>query len=108
MDCIFCKIIAGEVPAQKTYEDENVLSFLDAHPKAPGHTLVVPKEHYRWFYDLPDDLSAALFVAAKKVARALKEEHCADYVRLSAVGVDVPHVHLHLLPQHLNTNETEV
>jgi histidine triad (HIT) family protein len=97
-DCIFCKIARGEVPSSKVYEDDKVVAFLDIHPKAPGHTLVIPKEHYRWFTDLPDALSDDLFRAAKKVAKDLKEKHDADFVRLSIVGTDVPHVHMHLIP----------
>jgi len=107
-NCIFCKIAAGEIPAQKTYEDEHVIAFLDIHPKAPGHTLLIPKEHHRWFYDMPDDLSAALFSAAKKVALQLKEEHQASFVRLGIVGTDVPHVHVHLIPQTLSDLGPEI
>jgi histidine triad (HIT) family protein len=107
-NCIFCKIARGEIPSQKVYEDDTVFAFLDIHPKAPGHTLLIPKEHHRWFYEMPDDLSAQVFAAAKKVALQLKNEHQADYVRLGIVGTDVPHVHLHLIPQHLAVNETEI
>ncbi len=107
-NCIFCKIGRGEIPAAKVYEDDAVFAFLDIHPKAPGHTLLIPKEHHRWFYDMPEELTAKVFGAAKKVALILKEEHQADYVRLGAVGTDVPHVHLHLIPQHFEKNETEI
>lgn len=98
-DCIFCKIVRGEIPANKIYEDESVLAFLDIHPKAPGHTLLIPKEHHRWFYELPDDVAADLFRSAKKVALQLKKEYQSDFVRLGIVGKDVPHVHVHLIPQ---------
>ncbi|MEI6864360.1 MAG: HIT domain-containing protein [Candidatus Adlerbacteria bacterium] len=100
-DCIFCKIIAGEIPSNKTYEDDNFVAFLDIHPQAPGHTLLIPKEHHQWFYDVPDELSDQLFRQAKTLAKKLKNEYNADYVRLSIVGIDVPHVHLHLIPQNL-------
>lgn len=100
-DCIFCKIGRGEIPAQKTYEDEEVLAFLDIHPKAPGHTLLIPKAHYEWFQELPDDISDHLFRAAKRLASELKSAHGADYVHLSIVGKDVPHVHVHLIPEKL-------
>lgn len=101
-DCIFCKIAKGEIPAQKTYEDDTVVAFLDIHPKAPGHTLLVPKAHYQWFDELPDDISDHLFRVAKKLARTLKENRPADYVHLSIVGKDVPHVHVHLIPRTLS------
>jgi histidine triad (HIT) family protein len=66
-DCIFCKIVSGEIPATITYTDEHVVAFLDVHPKAPGHTLVVPREHHAWFYDVPDELYTQVFLSAKKL-----------------------------------------
>ena len=67
-DCIFCKIAKGEIPSRKVHhEDDTIVSFLDANPKAPGHTLVVPIEHYRWFQDMPEELSDKLFRACKKI-----------------------------------------
>lgn len=106
-NCIFCKIVKGEIPAKKTYEDENVIAFLDIHPKAPGHTLLIPKEHHRWFLDVPDTQYDDLFRVAKKLGLKLKEEYDADYVRLGIVGTDVPHTHIHLIPLHLQENKSE-
>lgn len=97
-DCIFCKIVAGEIPSEKVYEDADTLAFLDTHPKAPGHTLVVPKEHYQWFYELPDPLYTHFFALAKKIAPELKEKYGAKLVKLSIVGDEVPHAHAHLIP----------
>ena len=82
------------------HEGGTVVSFPDVHPKAPGHTLVIPVAHYQWFWELPDELANQLFKAARHLAKELKERTGADYVRLSIVGRDVPHVHLHLIPQH--------
>ena len=101
-NCIFCKIIAGEIPAKKTFEDENAIAVLDIHPKAKGHTLLIPKEHHEWFQDMPDSVSDVLFRTAKKLARQLKSEYGADYIHLSIVGRDVPHVHVHLIPRMLD------
>jgi histidine triad (HIT) family protein len=99
-DCIFCKIVRGEIPSEKVHhEDENVVSFLDIHPVRPGHTLVVPEGHYQWFWELPDDVADNLFKVARKLAPELKEKYGADYVQLSIVGKDVPHVHMHLIPR---------
>ncbi|MDO8548309.1 MAG: HIT domain-containing protein [bacterium] len=99
-NCIFCKIIAGEIPAEKVHhESETIVSFPDAKPVSPGHTLIVPIEHYQWFYELPDAISDKLFRTAKKLARELKEKTRADYIQLSIVGKDVPHVHIHLIPR---------
>jgi histidine triad (HIT) family protein len=101
-DCIFCKIVSGEIPTHFTYEDEFVVAFPDIHPKAPGHTLLIPKEHYVWFEEMPDELYSKLFLAAKKITKDLKQKTGADYVHLSIVGKDVPHVHVHLIPQFLD------
>jgi len=99
-NCIFCKIVKGEIPSQRVHHEEgSIVSFPDAHPVRPGHTLVVPREHYQWFYDLPDALADRLFKVARHLAKKLKEEAGADYVQLSIVGKDVPHVHIHLIPR---------
>lgn len=100
-DCVFCKIAAGDIPAHKVYEDEHFVAFLDINPVAPNHTLLIPKEHHRWFYDLPETLYIDLFQVVKKLSHTLKEKHGADYVRLGIVGTDVPHTHIHLLPLKL-------
>lgn len=97
--CIFCKIASKEVPAPLIYEDEFVVAFPDIKPVVPGHTLVIPKGHYRWFYDTPEEVSNAWFTAAKNIAKQIKEERGADYVQLSIVGKDVPHGHIHLMPR---------
>lgn len=98
-DCIFCKIVAGEIPATKVYEDADTLAFLDIKPKVPGHTLLIPKAHYTWFEELPDEISDKLFRTAKKIAKEMKQKEGVGYVQLSIVGKDVPHAHIHLLPQ---------
>ncbi len=78
------------------------MSFPDYRPVRPGHTLVVPVKHYQWFWELPDDIANDLFKVARKLALELKEKHEADYVQLSIVGKDVPHVHIHLIPRKLS------
>lgn len=102
-NCIFCKIARKEIPAEITYEDDALIAFLDIHPKTPGHTLLIPKEHYPWFIDTSDELSDKLFRTAKQLSKKLKEEYKADYIHLDIVGVDIPHTHIHLIPQSLNT-----
>ncbi len=106
-NCIFCKIAQGEIPAEKVYEDDLSLAFLDRYPKAPGHTLLIPKAHYQWFQDTPDDVSDDLFRTAKMLAKKLKVEYAADYVRLGIVGTDIPHVHIHLVPQKLSDKKVQ-
>lgn len=110
-DCIFCKISSHEIPKKPEeikLEDDNFMAFLDIHPKSPGHTILIPKAHYRWFIDMPDDASDGLFRTAKKVAQKLKKEYNADFVRLGIVGTDVPHVHIHLIPQNIKDAGPEI
>lgn len=107
-DCIFCKIVRKEIPAEIIFEDDVSIAFLDIDPKALGHTLLIPKNHYQWFTDIPDELSDKLFRNAKHLALDLKEKYEADYVRLGIVGTDVPHLHIHLVPLKLNSNKTNL
>ncbi len=100
-NCIFCKIVRGEIPTHFTYENEYVVAFPDIHPKAPGHTLVIPKEHHQWFYEVPKETADEWFGAAQMLGLKLKEETGADYLQLSIIGKDVPHAHIHLIPQKL-------
>ncbi|MEK7097732.1 MAG: HIT domain-containing protein [Patescibacteria group bacterium] len=97
--CIFCKIINNEIPADKIYEDDKIVAFLDINPVSPGHTLVIPKEHYQMMVDTPDELVSYIFVQCKKLMQDLKKAMGADFVVLSVVGIDVPHFHIHLIPR---------
>jgi histidine triad (HIT) family protein len=97
-DSIFTKIIKGEVPAHKIYEDDKTLAFLDIHPKTPGHTLVVPKKQIDQFQDLPDEDYLALMQTVKKVAKRQKDVLGASRIGLEVIGVDVPHAHIHVFP----------
>jgi histidine triad (HIT) family protein len=96
-DCIFCKIARGEVSAHKVYEDEDYLAFLDVRPLNPGHTLVIPKEHYRWVWDVPD--LASYYRVAGKVVQAIREAFNTDYVVSLVLGEEVPHAHIWLVPR---------
>jgi histidine triad (HIT) family protein len=102
MACVFCKIIANEIPAAKIYEDEKCLAFLDIKPVSPGHVLLIPKEHYQTMADTPDDLVAYLYIKAKELMVKIKKAAGADYVALSVAGTDVPHFHIHLIPRRLD------
>lgn len=97
-DSIFTKIIKGEIPCHKIYEDEKTLAFLDIHPIADGHTLVIPKEQIEFVWDLPDDLYQAVMLTSKKVALRLREVTPHPYVHERIVGIDVPHAHVQLIP----------
>lgn len=100
MDCIFCKIIKGEIPCEKIYEDNKIIAFLDINPVNYGHTLVVPKEHYQLMFDLPDDLLSYCYIKTKDLMRTIKEAMTADYIALAVVGIEVPHFHIHLIPRY--------
>ena len=101
-DTVFSKIIRGEIPATKVYEDEKCIAILDINPVAKGHTLLILKEPYEWIQDVPDALVAHLFVQAKHLVSAMKKGLSCNYVQLSVVGKDVPHVHIHLIPRFFN------
>lgn len=103
-DCIFCKIIKGEIPCSRIYEDDKILSFLDIMPTNKGHTLVIPKEHYEGVTDLPDDLLKELMIAAKKISKAVIDGTKADGFNIGvntkeAAGQVVMHAHLHIIPR---------
>ena len=95
---IFAKIINGEIPCHKVYEDEYTLAFLDIDPIQPGHTLVVPKKQVEFVWDLEDEDYQAVRATAKKVALRLREVMGRPYVGELVVGTDVPHAHIHLIP----------
>lgn len=98
-DCIFCKIVASEIPAVKVYEDEQALAFLDIKPVNKGHVLVIPKVHYATMIDAPAETVSQLFVKSQALMKAIKIAVSADFVVVSVVGVEVPHFHIHLIPR---------
>lgn len=98
-DCIFCKIIAGELPSYKIYEDDNYLAFLDLYPLTEGHTMVIPKEHYEWVWDSSD--LGGYFEVVGKVARHFREV-TGEGVRSNIYGWEVPHAHIHIKPRQKN------
>lgn len=97
-DSIFTKIIKGEVPCNKIYEDEKIIAFLDINPKTDGHTLVVPKKQIEFIWDLDDETYMVLMTVVKKVGIRLREVMGKPFVGQSILGIDVPHVHVHVFP----------
>lgn len=97
-DSIFTKIINGDIPSHKIYEDDTVFAFLDIHPINTGHTLVVPKQQVEFLWDLDDKTYQHVMVAAKKIAQHMRETLNVEYVGVQVIGVDVPHAHIHLIP----------
>lgn len=98
MASIFSKIVAGEIPCHKVAEDDRHLAFLDIAPVVKGHVLVIPKKETDYIFDMEDEELSSLAVFAKKVARALIKVFPAPKIGMSVVGLDVPHVHIHLMP----------
>ena len=97
-DCIFCKIGKGEVSVVKVYEDTDFVAFLDINPVTKGHTLLIPKSHYRWLQDVEDSLIEKTFVTAKNLMTKIKKNLACDYVQLAVMGEEVSHFHVHLIP----------
>jgi histidine triad (HIT) family protein len=101
-DCIFCKIIKGDIPCQKVAEDENFLAFLDINPFTEGHTIVIPKTHYRWVNDIPN--FGEYWEFAKKTNQILQKNLNPIYVSYITMGKLVPHAHIHIIPRYQNDN----
>ncbi|WP_408009510.1 HIT family protein [Pseudalkalibacillus sp. A8] len=104
-DCIFCKIIDGDIPASKVYEDEHVLAFLDISQVTKGHTLVIPKEHHKNLYELPSEAAEKVFSVVPKIANSIKERFQPIGLNLlnnneEPAGQSVFHYHVHILPRY--------
>lgn len=102
-DCIFCKIVRGEIPAHKVYEDEKFFAFLDIHPQSPGHTQVIPKQHYRWVWDVPN--VGDYFEVVKKIAKAQQKAFGTEWVLSKSIGDEVPHAHIWVFPSDESTGD---
>ncbi len=103
-DCVFCKIATGEIPANKIYENDDCLVFLDITPVNPGHALIIPKKHYGNLYELPDEILSKLAPIIKKTAIAVKRGVGAEGINIgmnneAAAGQIVPHSHFHVIPR---------
>ncbi len=96
--CIFCKIIAGESPSKRIYEDDRIIVILDHRPVRSGHAMVIPKQHIDRFTDLPDDLVAHVCVVANKVGRKIQDVLNPKRVGFAVAGFGVAHAHYHVVP----------
>jgi histidine triad (HIT) family protein len=105
-DCLFCRIGQHEIAAHIVYEDERLLAFLDRGPIRPGHTQIVPREHFPYFDDAPADLLAAIVTVGQKLARAMKQTLHVPRVAFLFTGGDIAHVHAHAVPIHDETDIT--
>ena len=108
MDCIFCKIINGEIPSYTLYEDNDVKVFLDVNPEANGHMLIIPKKHYTALKDIPLDTLTHIMEIAKKMENIIMDKLKADGLRLvqnNGFIQEVKHYHLHLIPAYQNKQD---
>ncbi len=109
-DCIFCKIIAGEIPSQAIYEDEEFKVILDVAPATKGHALILPKNHYANLYELPEEKATDVMKLAKKMMKVMTDKlHCDGFNLVQnngeAAGQTVFHFHMHLVPRYKNDGE---
>ena len=95
-DCIFCKIAAKEIPAEIIYEDKNFVAFLDINPRSPGHVQVIPKQHYRWVWEVPN--AGEYFEVAKKIACTQQKAFATESVWVRVTGDEVAHAHIWVFP----------
>ena len=112
-DCIFCKIVAGDIPSSKVYEDEEVLAFLDISQVTPGHTLVVPKKHARNLLEMDETATAQLFARVSKVAQKVKAATQAPAMNIISnmeeiAGQTVFHTHVHIIPRYSDQDELAI
>ena len=103
-ECIFCKIIDGQIPSYKVYENDSILAFLDIFPLSYGHTIVIPKKHYYNFLDIPENDMGDFFKDLKIISALIKEKLKIDEFNLvqnnfPAAGQIIPHFHFHIIPR---------
>ena len=100
MSSIFTKIVNGEIPCYKIAEDENFLAFLDVNPNTKGHTLCIPKQEINKIFDMEEDHYLGLMKFSRKVAKAIEKTVPCKRIGVAVIGLEVPHVHVHLIPLH--------
>lgn len=108
MDCIFCKIVKGELPSYKLYEDDLIMIFLDVNPYSPGHTLIIPKDHTLDINSIPDDTLTHIMkharITANKVCKALEADG-STLIQNNGFVQEVKHFHLHVIPKYMEDKE---
>lgn len=97
INCPFCQIVSADKPCYKLYEDDQFMAFLDTFPRVKGHSLVIPKKHYRWVYDLPN--FADFWQVVLKLTRALISSLAPDFVTYVTHGLEIEHAHVHVIPR---------
>lgn len=107
-ECIFCKIVKGEIPCHKIYEDKDVFVFLDKNQYVEGHVMIIPKKHSRWLWDMKKEDYLTLEAGAYKIANAIRKAFNTEWVEEVVAGMGVPHVHIHLLQRQDNDGIGEI
>jgi histidine triad (HIT) family protein len=105
-ECLFCRIAAGSIPAHIVHEDELVIAFLDIGPIRPGHTQIIPRQHFDYFEDLPDEIAARILQIGQRLAKSMKALYGVDRVGFVFTGGDIAHAHAHVVPMHEPTDIT--
>src|SRR5436189_1860511 len=100
LPCIFCEIVRGENEHHLVYEDEEFLGFLDKYPLNPGHSQLIPKQHFRWVWDMDNAGLGRIFMRAKKLSKALQQVFETDWIIADTGGIGVQHAHIHLVPRY--------
>ncbi|MDH7476059.1 MAG: HIT domain-containing protein [Microgenomates group bacterium] len=103
VNCVFCQIVNKTKPAYLIYEDKNFLAFLDINPRVEGHTLVIPKKHYQFIYEVPN--FSQYWQVALKITKAMRKAMKPYFVTYIVHGLEVPHAHIHILPRKVNETE---
>ncbi len=111
-NCIFCKIISGEIPSSTVYEDNDFKAIMDIFPAAKGHVIILPKKHYQNLFELDEEISTKALGVAKKIAIAVKEELNCDGINIlqnngEAAGQTVFHFHMHVIPRY-NSDKVQI
>lgn len=97
-DCLFCRIASGLIPSQRVYESSHVVAFLDINPIRPGHTQVIPREHYAYYDDLPSEIANEILAVGQSLAPILRRLFMAPRVAFLFTGGDIAHAHAHVVP----------
>src|SRR5262245_44510806 len=97
-ECRFCQIASHDIGAHIVYEDEIQIAFLDERPIRPGHTLIIPKQHFDYFYDVPGPVITRIMLFGQKLATVMKELYSAPRVAFAYIGGELPHAHAHVVP----------
>ncbi len=108
-NCVFCKIVKGEIPCHKVFENEKFLAFLDMYPRSRGHVQVIPKEHFRWSYDMDEEMFGDAWKVVHKITHAIQKTLKPDFVTYMTFGRQVEHAHLWIVPRYdSSTSEQEI